>query len=932
MTAGIERLLVPVTYGAGVVLWAVVLGVLLARLRRPPEPGRLFAVLVVVLAIDAFRTLFENLYFGAYWNAVYGVLPAGLRVLLETPELVVVPRLVNLLAGALVLFLLVWRWLPAMARDRSEIARRLAESVRDVEAARDRHRRIVDASPDLVLALDDGGRIAGAGARCQTLLGLEPDALVGRHLAELVVPAERAAFEAAFARVLAGADRFGETIETRLATTGGPGRAPGDSSGRDRGLPVAWRFARLAEGGFCAVARDETVSRAHGLLEAAVSHLEDILFITEAPTDGSDQYRIVYVNEAFTRQTGYLLAEALGRTPSGLLHGPDTDPVEVERLRAGRRAGQPVSGQLLHYARDGRTYWAEIRIAPIPVPSGKPTHFTSIMRDITRHKEAIEALALGEERLRIIASLTTDIVWDWDIVTDRIWRSGRGAPSLAYRPGEMTEAMTSWQQRIHPDDLPPLLESLRTAIDGGADQWEREYRLRRADGGYAQVAAKGRVLRDSAGRAVRMVGSGIDVTRQRAREEAARQSQKLEAVGQLTGGVAHDFNNILMVIMANVDAVLDDQAEGLPVRLEDALQHLARIGGAAQRAAQLTRQLLAFSRRQSLRPERVDVGELVQSTASMLGRTLGEHIAIETRLAPGLPPVLVDRAQLETAILNICLNARDAMPRGGTLTLATSLQGCLRGKGAGEGAARITGLAEEETPARPGDDDTTAGRCVVLSVTDTGTGMAPDIAARAFEPFFTTKEVGRGSGLGLSMVYGFVTQSNGFVEIASRPMPDPGHGTTVNLCLPAAPGAEDAPADPPDEATRLPRGAERLLVVEDEASVRTLVVAQLESLGYAVTQARNGIEALALLRGDPTAFDLVLSDVVMPGDASGDTVAEEARRLRPDLPVILMSGYPESLAPGSLIPRDRVLLAKPFRRAELAQAIRKALATRVADA
>lgn len=887
MLHGLERFVVPATYGIGVVLWAVVLGVLLARLRRPPDVNRLFFVLVVVLAIDAFRTLIENAYFGAYWNAVYGILPSQMKLLLEAPTLVVLPRLVNLFAGGLILFLILWRWLPAAESDRIDLSRRLADAARDAEQARDRYRRIVDASPDLVLALDDSGHVTDAGAQFREVLGLDPAELPGKPLSALIVPVARDAFEARLGRMFMQGSSATDTIETMML------------HGDGREVPVAMRFARVADGGYCAVGRDLTAERDHGLLEAAVSHLDDMVVITEYPVDDRRKHRIAYVNEAFTRQTGYAASETVGHTPAELLHGPDTDPAAAARLLAALAEGRSITVQLLHYARDGRKYWAEVSLTPIRDLHGRLTHYTAIIRDITKHKEALDARAVSEERSRIIASMTSDVVWDWNIPDNTVWRSGLAAVTYGYQPEETAGATDHWRKRIHPDDLSKVLEGVRAVIDGGGDHWREEYRLLRVDGTYGLMSVKGKVIRNADGRAIRLVGSAIDITQQKAREEVARQSQKLEAVGQLTGGVAHDFNNILMVIMANADAVIEDAEDGRAT-LDLAVEHLKRINGAAARAAKLTHQLLAFSRRQTLRPERLEISDLVTTTSELLARTLGEHIAFEVSLEPGLRAIFTDRPQLETALLNICLNARDAMPAGGTLTVAT----------------------RRETRSSADGEET---EYVVLSVTDTGTGMPPEVRDRVFEPFFTTKDAGRGSGLGLSMVYGFVKQSRGLIEIESVPAPAAGHGTTVRLLFPVV-EQKEMQAKPGGDSDDLQGGSERILVVEDEASVRVLVVAQLERLGYRVTEAVNGSEALSILRRDADAFDLLLTDVVMPGPVSGDILADEARRLCPGLPVVLMSGYPEgTIAATGKSPPGQILLSKPFRKAELARVVRQAL-------
>ena len=373
------------------------------------------------------------------------------------------------------------------------------------------------------------------------------------------------------------------------------------------------------------------------------------------------------------------------------------------------------------------------------------------------------------------------------------------------------------------------------------------------------------------------------------------QAQKMEAVGQLTGGVAHDFNNILTIVLANADAILDD--DSAPPHIAKRAQ---RISDAGQKASDLTRQLLAFSRKQVLKPEILDLNDLAATTGQLLRRTLGEHVVVQTVAAPNLWPTYVDRPQVETALINLCINGRDAMPEGGLLTIETRNVTLSR-----EYVARL-------------EDEVAAGDYAVLSVTDTGYGMPPETARRVFEPFFTTKEVGKGTGLGLSMVYGFIRQSNGHVEIKS----EVGRGTTVSLYFPRSDPAMIPTA--PARRRALPRGSERILVVEDEEAVRAIVGEQLGSLGYAVKLASNADDALELLRN--YSFDLVLTDVVMPGNLNGKALAEEIRRLWPDTRIVFMSGYSENaLMSDGRMESGVMLLAKPYVKADLAKIIRNAL-------
>ncbi len=385
-------------------------------------------------------------------------------------------------------------------------------------------------------------------------------------------------------------------------------------------------------------------------------------------------------------------------------------------------------------------------------------------------------------------------------------------------------------------------------------------------------------------------------------EEQLRQSQKMEAIGQLTGGVAHDFNNILTIIMANVEAL--QEREGLDPRAAARFDDIVQ---AVFRAADLTSRLLAFSRKQPLRPQPTDIGVLMATTAAMQRRSLGAQIEIELKLSADLWSVNVDRNQLTTALVNLCVNARDAMPAGGRLTIETA------------NVTLDTAAAARLVDAAPGD-------YAMLAVGDNGTGMTADVAAKAFDPFFTTKEIGKGTGLGLSMVYGFIKQSSGHIVIDSAP----GRGTTFRLYLPRGTARQTNKAIAHD--ADIVGGTERILVVEDQAQVRASVVLQLKGLGYVVAEAADGAagvaacEAAAPERARP--FDLLLTDVVMPGALTGRDLADEALRRWPSVKVVFMSGYSDNvLTEDGELAADVLLLGKPFRKAELASIVRQALDT-----
>jgi PAS domain S-box-containing protein len=507
-----------------------------------------------------------------------------------------------------------------------------------------------------------------------------------------------------------------------------------------------------------------------------------------------------------------------------------------------------------------------------------------------------EALRESEERFRIVAKVTADVVWDWNLVTDTRWW-GEGLMTLfGYDPARIEAGPESWFNRLFPDDAERVMSEVRSAIAGGGSGWSSEYRFVREDGTVAQVRDRGYVIRDGRGKAIRMVGSMVDITGERAMQDALMRSQRMEAVGQLTGGIAHDFNNLLTVILGNSEMLADALAD------DSTLAALATITRtAAERGAELTNRLLAFARRQALDPRPTDVSRLIAGLDGLLRRSIGEHVEIEIVRAGGLWPALVDASQLENAVLNLCINARDAMPAGGRLTI------------------ELANASLDDAYAQM-HDEVVPGQYVLVAVSDTGAGMDAETVERAFDPFFTTKEVGRGSGLGLSMVHGFVKQSRGHVKIYS----ELGEGTAVKLYLPRAQRGS-LPLDARAAPVRTLSGIERILVVEDDDLVREHVTEQLKGLGYEVVSVANGQQALECLE-QSGRFDLLFTDVVMPGGMSGRQLADAAQKLAPELPVLFTSGYTENaiVHHGRLDPGVH-LLQKPYRRTDLATKIRQVL-------
>ena len=619
-------------------VWAIIVVVLLAKLRAAPRQHTAVTTLVLVLTLDAFRTLIESLYFGVYWSAVFGVFPAGWRDQLQNPIYVGVLKLVTVGTGLVVLVILLRRWLPADAHMRELAAQSLQQSRLRTARAESKHRRIVEMSLDVICTIDAEGRFVDLSPRCRDIWGYTPEEMIGKKFLDFVHPDDREGSEA----------------------------------------------------------------------EAAAIHA-----------------------------------------------GTATDSFENRYVR-----------------KDGRVVymmWSAVWSPPDQL-------FYSVARDVSRRRE---------------------------------------------------------------------LEIKRREL-----------------------------------------------------EERLQQSQRLESVGQLTGGVAHDFNNLLTVILGNAKLLEEKLANDADLRRIVETTHVA-----AQRGAELTQRLLAFSRRQALEPQTIDVNKLVAGVELLLRRLIGEHIDIRLELDSEMWGIFADPLQLESALINLGVNARDAMPAGGRLTIRTYR--C----GVGAGQTQLTC-----------DGEMGPGEYAAIVVLDDGAGMSAETRDKAFEPFFTTKGLGKGSGLGLSMVYGFVKQSGGHVLLESAP----GQGTAVTLFFPRDERAAIGSAAPPAAASAALNGHETVLIAEDNDLVRTYTAELLRKLGYQVLEAGSGAEAMALLERHP-AVDLLFTDMMMPGGMTGIDLARRARDLRPDLKTLLTSGYVESAASSGATAEGMRILRKPYQGQELAKALREIL-------
>ncbi len=526
------------------------------------------------------------------------------------------------------------------------------------------------------------------------------------------------------------------------------------------------------------------------------------------------------------------------------------------------------------------------RLVVVRTPDGR-CEWVGTLNDVTEQHAAEAALRASEERFRQMAEAIDEVFWLADPVTldvlyvnpafERVW--GVAPAALYERPG-------LWLATVHPSDRAAVEAQVARGRQGEA--WSAEYRVIRPDGGVRWVHDSGFPIRTGDGRVRRVAGVAADVTDRHNLEAQLHQAQKMEALGRLAGGVAHDFNNLLTVIIGYSELLLAARPGDDPTEL------LGDILGSGRRAADLTRQLLAFSRRQVLNPQRVDLNGLVTGLRRLLDRVLGEDIDLVTALQPGLGRVTVDPGQLEQVLVNLAVNARDAMPGGGRLTLATTA---------------------EDVGARRGPPP---GRYAVVTVTDTGTGMTDEVKARMFEPFFTTKPPGEGTGLGLSTVFGIVRQSHGHIEVES----EWGHGTTVRVLLPMTSEAAESGTIPRPPARR---GRETVLLAEDEDGVRRLTAHALRTAGYTVIEAADARAAIAARRSHPGPVHLLLTDVVMPG-MSGSSLAAALREFDHGIRVMYMSGYTDdTVVRHGVGAEGTAFLQKPFSPDDLRHAVRRAI-------
>jgi PAS domain S-box-containing protein len=733
--------------------------------------------------------------------------------------------------------------------------RKLAEDAN----TRDRD-RFWQLSQDLLVVCDFSGAITAVNPAVTRILGWAEEEFAGHSILSFIHPEDLGRSQAQLARLTDGLSM--QSFENRFRAKDGGYRV------------IAW--AGVPEAGrIHSVGRDMTAEYAARRERERSWTLSPVIKVV-ATLDG----RTLAVNPAWTRLLGWTEAESVGRHVNEFLapEGLEKGLLGLEQLARGHT--------MIDYETVSLTKSGERRlISWTTMPDGGILY--GFGRDVTDERQAAAALAASRAE------------------RDRIWNTTNDLMAVAGQDGYMKSCNPAWSRLLGYDEATllgrPFLELVAEAdrprviaamarLARGEGVSEFEDRLVHADGQSSLIAWNAEPMGDT------FYVVGRNVTAQRRVEDALRQSQKMEAVGQLTGGIAHDFNNLLQGITGSLDLLEKRLAQG---RLGDLSRFITGAMTAANRAAALTHRLLAFSRRQPLDPKPVSASPLIAAMEDLLRRTMGEQIVLKWILAPDLWPTLCDPHQLENAVLNLAINGRDAMPDGGKLTIETS--NC---------------HLDEKSPLW--SRDMQPGDYVCIAVTDTGIGMSQETIEKAFEPFFTTKPIGQGTGLGLSMIYGFIRQSQGYIKISSQP----GRGTSMKLFLPRHLGdfATEEPQDAGPAARPTGSGG-TVLIIEDEPVVRGLIVEVVADLGFAALEASDGPGGLEVLQSYQT-IDLLITDVGLPG-LNGRQVADAARLLRPGLKVIFMTGYAETVASaqGFLEP-GMALITKPFAIDELAAKIR----------
>ncbi len=765
--------------------------------------------------------------------------------------------------------------------------------LRTLADAEERLRSVVNHVVDGIISTDENGMVTTFNPAAERIFGCTAQEIIGRNIKQLMPEPYHSQHD----------DYIANYLRTGQAKILGIGRevVGRRKDGSTFPMDLAISEFRLGQGrGFTGIVRDiaerkqaeDLLRREREFIRLVLDTDPNLIFVKDAAG------RFVLVNKALADLYGTTPQALVGRTAGEDVAAPreldDYRRVEQEVLRTRRAVTLGESNT----RPDGRVYWFHTVKAPLVLPDGT-AHVLGIAADVTEQKRAEEAMRQAQQRLRDVVASSPAVLFTLALDGERIqgisWISDNLQEMLGYTAEEAL-GPDWWLANIHPEDRDRLIAHTREQLFTRG-RTAHEYRFRRQNGQYRWTRVEIRLIRDDGGgRLPAAVGSWSDVTERKQIEEQLRQAQKMEAIGQLAGGVAHDFNNLLTIINGYSDIVQTQLPADSPVRAS-----VREIGQAGERAASLTRQLLAFSRKQVLEPKVLNLNAIVTDTTKMLQRLIGEDVDLDAILGPGLGRVRADPGQIEQVLINLAVNARDAMPKGGKLTIETA------------------NVELDETYAQA-HADVRPGRYVLLAMTDTGCGMDEATKARIFEPFFTTKGPGKGTGLGLAMVYGVVKQSEGHLAVYSEPE----HGTTFKIYLPVIEKIPSSGKSQPG-LKLAQQGNETILLAEDEPAVRVLTRHVLQMHGYTVLEASQGENALRIAEACKDTIHLLVTDVVMPV-MSGRQLAERLTAVRPGVKVLYLSGYTDdAVVRHGVLEAEAAFLQKPFTPAGLAQKVREVL-------
>ena len=755
-------------------------------------------------------------------------------------------------------------------------------------------RSVLDTFPQRVFWKDLDSTFVGCNAAFARHLGLsDPSEIVGKTDFEIHAPSDAEMYRADDHEIMQSGRARIEYEE--------PMRSPDGTEGWAKTSKVPIRDKHGEVIGILGATRDiteekrarEALRESERFLDSVVENIPVMVFVKDAQT-----LQFVRVNKAGERMLGHPRERLIDQDTSGLVPAEEEEHFNRhDRLVA--TTGQPVEipEEVITNPVEGKILMHTVKV-PIFGPDGKPRYVLGISEDITARKAAEEARREIEDQYRRILDGITNYIVSVRIEDSQVVSASHGAGSVAvtgYSPEELSADKGLWNRLVVPDDREFVEENMLRVL-AGIRIPPIEHRIRRKDGAVRWIRQTLVLRFDADGNLDGYNGVVQDITESRTLQDQLLQAQKMEGIGRLAGGVAHDFNNLLTAILGYVEICRMDLPSGLPPE-HPARQDLKEIAAAGERAASLTRQLLTFANRQPVALVRLDLRTHVTDSMKMLQRLLGDDVEIETSLAPDLRTVLADPGQIQQLLVNLTVNARDAMPHGGHLFIDVANE-------------RIDA---DTAKAHPG---VVAGPHVLLAVADTGQGMSEEVRSRVFEPFFTTKEMGKGTGLGLAICHGIVKQLSGFVEVIS----EPGHGSVFRIHLPSQEGPADRLAFEPGSA---PNGTETVLVVEDEEPVRRLVVLGLRARGYRVLEAANGAQALELARAED-GIDMIVSDVMMPG-MNGPALVRELATLVPRARALLMSGHADAALLDEAPEWRQAFVAKPFTPERLARKVREIL-------